>query len=541
MESPASRPIKVHDIVSGSEVLGETKFVASRRVKLVAEFVKRFGFQPVYIARAPGRVNLIGEHIDYCLFGVLPSAIDRDILIACAPSSIENGVIHVQNMDERFPSDDLKPQKLPSGSWDLHIDTSALSWTSYIKAAYHGVLARFYSGSTFDPIPRGASFLVSGSVPTGGGLSSSAALVVASSLAFLAVNNKIGDITQGELVEMAMENEKRVGVNSGGMDQAASILSDPSSGLYISFFPKLHASQTRIPRGTPETVFVIMNSMKTSNKRETAKYHYNLRVVETWVAARILARRLNIDVGDTEKIQLREVLSRWIGEDVASEDPHGESSVAQLKAGLEKMVSTVESLLGSDKTADGYTLKDMIMATGLSEGAFKELFLSSFEVEAERFHLYRRAKHVFEEALRVLQFREICLANSNRADNADKEGLPDNTNELVTSAQARLGALMDESHNSCNSLFDCSCPELNELQGLAKQAGAIGSRLTGAGWGGCTVSLVFKDHLDKFVAYIMERYPPYKALNQEGLAEVIFSTEPSPGASVYILRDVSTN
>lgn len=61
-----------------------------------------------------------------------------------------------------------------------------------------------------------ADFLVSGTVPAGSGLSSSAALVVASTLAFLAVNNKLGDVTKRTLVEMAVENEKRVGVNSGG-------------------------------------------------------------------------------------------------------------------------------------------------------------------------------------------------------------------------------------------------------------------------------------------------------------------------------------
>ena len=73
---------------------------------------------------------------------------------------------------------------------------------------------KFYQGLDDHPIP--VDLLVTGSVPAGSGLSSSAAMVVASTLSFLAVNNKLEGLSKGALVEMAVENEKRVGVNSGG-------------------------------------------------------------------------------------------------------------------------------------------------------------------------------------------------------------------------------------------------------------------------------------------------------------------------------------
>jgi galactokinase len=77
-------------------------------------------------------------------------------------------------------------------------------------------------------------------------------VVVASTLTFLVANGKLGAVTKGALVRMAMENETRVGVNSGGMDQAASVMSGPGAALYIEFFPRLHAEPVALP-GTAVT------------------------------------------------------------------------------------------------------------------------------------------------------------------------------------------------------------------------------------------------------------------------------------------------
>jgi galactokinase len=139
-------------------------------------------------------------------------------------------------------------------------------------------------------------------------------------------------------------------------------------------------------------------------------------------------------------------------------------------------------------------------------------------VEATHFQLYKRTRHVLSEALRVLEFRALCLQHASAPDTPPTHTLH------------ALGRLMDESHASCATLFECSCPELDALTRAARAAGAYGSRLTGAGWGGCTVSLVAADRVDAFIAAVARAFPPYHGLAPEELRAAVFATPPSSGA-----------
>ena len=90
-------------------------------------------------------------------------------------------------------------------------------------------------------------------------------------------------------------------------------------------------------------------------------------------------------------------------------------------------------------------------------------------VEATHFQLYKRTKHVFEEAWRVVKFREVCLRAASETSSVE-------SGETLLN---ELGKLMDDSHESCSKLCENSCPEVNELVRIAKEAGAYGSRITG--------------------------------------------------------------
>jgi len=106
------------------------------------------------------------------------------------------------------------------------------------------------------------------------------------------------------------------------------------------------------------------------------------------------------------------------------------------------------------------------------------------------FELYKRAFHVLTEAKRVLDYRDLC--NDETVPEAEKV--------------VKLGRLMTESHLSCAINYECSSPQLDELTKLARESGALGSRLTGAGWGGCCVSLVKKDDLVSFLDKVYSYY-----------------------------------
>ncbi|KAF8547429.1 galactokinase gal [Imleria badia] len=553
----ATLPIPVYtNLEEVYQNLGTSLKHAKRWDNLANEFKTKFGRTPAYIARAPGRVNLIGEHIDYSLFGVFPAAIEHDILIACAPrtpASVNDhtpGHVVAENLQRKYPRQIFAPTRKPSvgpfpkeadvpadavriDTWHLDIHTAPLGWEGYVKAGYYGVLNHYFNpelnGPESSPIP--VDLLVTGTVPAGSGLSSSAAMVVSSTLAFLAVNGILEDPsiapTKGTLVEMAVENEKRVGVNSGGMDQAASVISLAGSALYVSFFPKLSAETIPLPGPRPEhpscpsATLVCANSLVVSDKAVHAKYQYNLRVVESLGAARVLAVRLGVNVGPRERITLREVMARFMGEP----QDQTEENVDKVREELERMVQAVECLRpegAGDGDQLGVTLETMIEWSGMGEALFKDVYLSWVEVETTYFQLYKRAKHCYSEALRVLQFRNVCLTAERS--HATYQG---------TSVFKALGKLMNESQESCSKLYECSCPEVDELTQLALEAGAYGSRVTGAGWGGCTVSLVDEAQVDAFIAKIKARYGPYRDLEGEALQEVIFATKPSSGVCVY--------
>ncbi|KAI4276402.1 MAG: hypothetical protein LQ337_002501 [Flavoplaca oasis] len=488
---------------------------------LMAHFEEKYGKRPLFVARSPGRVNLIGEHVDYSLYDVLPMAIAGDILVASAlldekedHKGGDNAVITMRNTDphKHRASECTIP---PEGIAD--IDATQHEWTNYFKAGFNGAVGLLRkSNAKFSP--RSMQILVDGNVPAGGGLSSSAAFVCASALAVLRAHGR-EPVMKKELVELAIVSERAVGVNSGGMDQSASVFSIKGDALRVSFSPQLDAAAIPFPKVEPPITFMIAQSFVTSDKHVTAPQCYNLRVVECTLAAEMMAKTLALQLQDDSAPLARSLrglqhvyYSR--GKSVDGTDLTTGDSSTTYKTQLETMLSMVSSVLDRD---DGYTREEIAMALSMSVSALEEKYMTKFPVNATRFMLGKRAQHVFSEALRVVAFKEL---------------LQDPTSLTRSDLLPRLGALMNETQESCREAYECSCPELDQLCTVARNAGAYGSRLTGAGWGGCTVHLVPMDRVGNIRDALIQKYYRIRDpdITEDKLQEAVIVSEPGQGS-----------
>ncbi|WVF71062.1 galactokinase [Kwoniella sp. CBS 6097] len=487
----------------------------ARWTSLLSRFFAEYGDAPTHIVRAPGRVNVLGEHIDYSLFPVLPAAIEQDIIIGVQsfPSSGDKVSIRLSNVSQLYPAASLdvprdqraQPER-PSGK---------AGWERYVQAVILECLARFegrIGGETMD-----MNIMVSGNVPSGAGLSSSAAFVVGTILAFLVAHGLQETVSRTEIVDIAMASEHRLGLNSGGMDQAASILSNPNSLLHLSFYPSLHATNLPLPSSL---ALVITNSLAPHALADSAPERYNLRVVENLCATRLLLHALKIDIGvsptrqggSSGRLWLREALEHW-----------GETRHMDERAVYEHLLSRISHILGKDgRGVTGWTAEQMIEESGMSAEVFRSTFLTFISIRAERFHLLKRVQHTLEESLRVCHFKALC----------EKLATNDASSGSISSDSVvdELGDLVTASHHSMKDLYDATVPEVDELQALCLECGSLGSRQTGGGWGGAVISLIPAGKANSFLKEVRNRYGAYKGLSQEQLEEAAFVTVPGSGA-----------
>ncbi|CAI6340104.1 unnamed protein product [Periconia digitata] len=490
---------------------------AQRWERLLSQFKELYGKQAEFVARSPGRVNIIGEHIDYSLYEVLPMAITADFIMAVAvrPADEKPRIRIASTQSQKFPTREFE---IPAEG-DLPINATEHEWTNYFKSGLLGVskLLSRKQGKHF--VSRGMDILCEGTVPSGGGLSSSASFVCTSALASLIANGET-KVDKKELCELAIVSERAVGVNSGGMDQAASVFSLRGSALYVTFKPSLDYTTLSIPQTDPELTFVTAQSFVAADKHVTAPVCYNLRVVECTLAAVFLAKAFGLkrqlpQDSSPLGVSLRSFHDAYFEEKNSIAD-NTKTSVSDFEGQLTQLIKLAEDYLPQE---DGYSRADICGLLGTTEEELNQQYMSKFPVRAERFLLRQRALHVFTEALRVIKFRQLLAAP------------PADGKELLKG----LGDLMNETQDSCRDVYDCSCPELDELCSLARGAGAVGSRLTGAGWGGCSVHLVPKDKVDAVKQAWVEKYykKKFPDITEEKLEEAVVVSKPGSGSMIF--------
>ncbi|KAJ1679856.1 galactokinase, partial [Spiromyces aspiralis] len=484
--------------------------------RLCKRFEELYGEPPEFVARAPGRVNIIGEHIDYCGFPVLPMAIEHDCLIAVRatnPDSDAQRTVMLANID----ADKYEPVSFAyQPGAVVEIDPKSHHWSNYFKSGYKGAIEAIGCSA-----PKAMMCLMDENVPPGAGLSSSSALVCCAVLATMKANGNM--LPMYDIVKTAAECEEYVGTCGGGMDQACSIMAQEGSALFVEFEPTLSAKYVFLPQTIPSLCFVIADTLVVCKKAVTAAMRYNLRVVETRAGALILARHLGIAdhpscVG-ANPLTYKGVMDVYFAINNRPSRGH-RNEVSVWIERLQEMNCAIEAAFAD--YPDGYTLHDIAASLSMTLDELRaKLHLSQFPVHADQFQLLKRARHVYSEAMRVAKFRQIC-------------DVMNDSSSMDPKVLRSLGNLMYESQVSCHYNYDCSCPEIDELCAIAREAGSLGSRLTGAGWGGSTVHLVPSPYVKHFIARVKDRYyrQRFPHLSEERLSQAVFATSPGAGAKI---------
>ena len=353
---------------------------------LAREFEAVVGRSP-RLYRAPGRVNLIGEHTDYNDGFVMPIALDRDTWVAAAPRADRRLVVRSREYRETVTID-LDTEDGSDG-WQNH-------WSCYIQGM----------GKTLDRV-SGADLMIASDVPIGAGLSSSAALEVACGFALLDLAGAPIDLDHLARAAQRAEHDF-AGTRCGIMDQTIACHGRADAALWLDT-RSLDRRWLLLP---PRVRVVVCNTMV---RHELASGEYN-------------ARRADCEAG----------------------------------------VAVLTGQRPSVRALRDVTLADLDAASDrLSE------------------RVSRRCRHVITENARVGQAAEAL-------ENCDGP---------------RVGALMNESHDSLRRDYEVSCTELDTMVAIARSlAGVHGARMTGGGFGGCVVALVDRAAVATVVREIVRKY-----------------------------------
>jgi galactokinase len=371
------------------------------------DFLRLYSTSP-RVFRAPGRINLIGEHTDYNDGFVFPAAIDFYTWAALGQRDDRRILVFSQHYKESAEIDLDHPQPPPAGHWSSY----PLGVALILEQAGHRL--------------RGANLLVHGDVPIGAGLSSSASVEVAAALALL--NGASISISRLELARLCQRAENEVvGARCGIMDQFISCHARAGSALMLDC-RSLAYSALPIDQGLS---IVACNTMV---KHDLAAGAYNQRR-------------------------------------------------AQCEEGVRRLAAFLPGIRA---------LRDVPLA-----------LLEQHQPDLPQL-VYRRCRHVITENARV-ERTAACL------EAGDMDG---------------VGRLMAESHRSLRDDYEVSCPELDLMVELAQNTpGIVGARMTGGGFGGCTVNLVRSSRLQAFCEQIASQYE-----RETGRRPDIFVTRPAGGA-----------
>lgn len=386
------------------------------RDTVIEAFEERFGSSPELIARAPGRVNLLGEHVDYNDGFVYPAAIDRATFVAFRPSGSNHSRIFALDLNDQISFSPISVEKKEDISGNR-----LPGWALYPA----GIVFALQKMGLASP---GMDAVFSSSVPAGSGLSSSASVEMGFCLAWKTLGKWV--LEPLEMAKIGQFAEySYVGVRCGIMDQFASMCGKKDHVLFLDC-----RSLEWEPLEIPKNIAIIIADTTIRHNLSSGAYNKNRKMCETAV----------------------NILNKYI--------------------------------------------PGLISLRDVNQGDFNNL---SHHLPEE---VAKKAGFVVDEIERTRIARGFLK-----------------TNDIT-----RFGELMTACHNGLRDMYQVSCPELDTMVEVATSLpGCLGSRLTGAGFGGCTVSLVEENKAGSFMDNLARGYR-----EKTGLIPKIFCCQVSDGACI---------
>lgn len=448
-----------------------------RYVDLLNHFIKKFGDKKVVITRSPGRVNLMGRHIDHRGGGINVMATDKDIVFVSA--SRDDDVVNISNADASFPDRTFSiGTTLGEKKYDKWLDylddervvnelkTSAGCWSNYVKSSV--IRVQF---DNENPL-CGMDMAASGTIPVAAGLSSSSSIVVATMEAVVALNSL--NISDNDFITLCGEGEWFVGSRGGAGDHAAMKCGKADRIVHLGFKPFEVGESAAF---SDKYAVIVANSMIKAKKSEGSKDKFNAKVA-CYEFSLMLIKRL---FPEYKLEQFRDIAKiRPCSEIYKILKAIPETMTrGGLKAFLPEYKDRVNQIFQSHADPGVYDLR-AVSLYGISEC-----------VRAEK----------CMELLGAGKYEELgeMMKISHNGDRLTGLKVTDEMLDELISENADISLQY--------GAYDCSTPEIDYLcDTLNETDGVLGSELVGAGLGGCVIALVEKAKADSIISVLNEKY-----------------------------------
>jgi len=477
---------------------------AARLTVLCNLFFERYGDGPVSLLRAPARMGVLGEHIDYVSY--LPTASltfasrERDAWMLYRKSN--EPVIRCVSSSAKFEPSSFSILSPPRFTGDIQAEwldflfahgTPEPHWQNYINAA-----VTFARGKFGENIQHGFDFALDSNIPPGGGASSSSALVVLGGAAIRNVNGI--SWTPEELARDSALAEWFIGTRGGSMDHLTMCLGAAANAVLIDYA----TDQTKLAALPDQPFEWITFFTKPADKGREIMIEYNERAA-------------------VSRLLIPAIIDHWKVRAPARHDVWRDTKQLLASGSLEAFETAHDLFTSLPETISIETLRSEYPDT-LSE---LERAFPALVNDTPRWPLKirTRALHHLGEAKRV------TLA-TNTLDSIQNE----NDSNYTLSGMQTLGKLLNESHASLRDLYNVSVPEVDELITIVREdPHVLGARVMGGGFGGNVLALTTRGHSQNLITQVQEQYYSARGRNGVGEGSVIIST---PGSG---LSDIDLN